>query len=511
MTWPPDIANELPAPRDDEPSSLRQDIADELADHLHSSFAGELHRTPDQPQARQHVLDRFGDPRRVARQLWFDAMKERIMSQRMTIAALVVTAVACLGSTGLSWMLVQQSREANRALLEQAKEAQALNRALLAQNETATTKMLDRLATLAAPAPAAPVKSMDWSATKIRLVKDQPGGAPAAGYDVHVYGNLLDTAKQIDIERKTSTDGVADLGLLRPGKHELRINAPWKESREVQHLTVLPGQDCSLEIVCPGADREQSGVSISFDWPDELRKRKLWTVLRFYQKSREIGDAHWQGPRGWDLFSVFNAAGEVVSQPIDRQSISSDHQLEQFSFVSQRKRAGFSGLFFDDGKLEPWNSQQRAFQRAQPLEKNAHELRPFHFQFLGSPARTEWRLPVGHYVVVAFLLAEHSRLDAIVNNETLDVLGGLINQYNEGPLMTYRYGGLVTPFSEWLDKETDREMGQGSRARNDAIKAAQPQFDVSVGGTNLVHIPVHPVLIENVREFLQFTKGTAAE
>jgi hypothetical protein len=32
MNWSPEIAGQLPAPRDDEPSSLRQDIADELAD-----------------------------------------------------------------------------------------------------------------------------------------------------------------------------------------------------------------------------------------------------------------------------------------------------------------------------------------------------------------------------------------------------------------------------------------------------------------------------------------------
>lgn len=77
MNWFRNIADELPAPRDDEPSSLRQDIADELADHLQSSFVRELHRTPDETSAKQHVFDRFGDPRRVARQLWFDAMKER--------------------------------------------------------------------------------------------------------------------------------------------------------------------------------------------------------------------------------------------------------------------------------------------------------------------------------------------------------------------------------------------------------------------------------------------------
>src|SRR5262249_7249597 len=85
MPWPPDIAGELPAPRDEEPSSLRQDIADELGDHLKSSFNRELHFTREESSAKRNVLDRFGDPRHVARQLWFDAMKEKIVSQRLTL------------------------------------------------------------------------------------------------------------------------------------------------------------------------------------------------------------------------------------------------------------------------------------------------------------------------------------------------------------------------------------------------------------------------------------------
>ena len=131
MKWPPEIADELPAPRDDEAPSLRQDIADELADHLQSSFAGELHRTPEETRAKQHVLDRFGDPRRIAGQLWFDAMKEKIMPQRVLITALVVTALACLGSTGLMFMLVEQSRQASQALVDQVEQSRKSNEAFL--------------------------------------------------------------------------------------------------------------------------------------------------------------------------------------------------------------------------------------------------------------------------------------------------------------------------------------------------------------------------------------------
>src|SRR5579872_2297528 len=399
MNWFRDIADELPAPRDDEPSSLRQDIADELADHLQASFLRELHRTPEETAARQHVLDRFGDPRRVARQLWFDAMKEKIMSQRLILTALLVTAIACLGSTGLSWMLVQQSREANQALLDQAKEARALNRELLAQNETTNSKMLDRLAALATPGPAAPAKSMEWNAVKIRLIKDGPGRAPAVGYEVRLSGNLLDTTKQIEIVRKTGAEGVADMGLLRPGRHELNIRTPWNESRETTHLTVLPGQECSEEVVCPAGDREEAAAAISFDWPQDLLERKLWTIVKCDQESREIGKTRWREARNWD-FAVLDSEGRVVSQPLAQQPLNADYRLRDFEFARQRTRTSFAGLFFDDAKLAPWQTRQQV-PRTKALEKDGHDLRPFHFRYLGSSTRGAWRLPVGQYVVSA--------------------------------------------------------------------------------------------------------------
>src|SRR5262245_9035359 len=214
MPWPPDIAGDLPAPRDDEPGSLRQDIADEIADHLQSSFTRELHFTPEETVAKQSVLDRFGDPRRVARQLGFDAMKEKIMSQRVSLVLSSLMTVACLGALALMGLMLRDSRLATQALLE--------------QNQAANAALLEKLAALAArpatPAPAAePAKSMEWNSVKIRLVKDVAGCAPAPGYTVVLRGHLLDTAKEIDIRRTTDSEGVADLGLVRPGQHQLNI------------------------------------------------------------------------------------------------------------------------------------------------------------------------------------------------------------------------------------------------------------------------------------------------
>ena len=54
--------------------------------------------------ARQRVLERFGDPAAVARRLWLDAMKGKIMAQRVLIATCLVVMLACchFGGAGLA-------------------------------------------------------------------------------------------------------------------------------------------------------------------------------------------------------------------------------------------------------------------------------------------------------------------------------------------------------------------------------------------------------------------------
>ncbi len=56
------IPLKLPAARDDEPDGLRQDIDDELADHLACGAKRELLRGTDPTKVWRAVTERFGDP-----------------------------------------------------------------------------------------------------------------------------------------------------------------------------------------------------------------------------------------------------------------------------------------------------------------------------------------------------------------------------------------------------------------------------------------------------------------
>ncbi|MDP1796872.1 MAG: hypothetical protein Q8K78_05300, partial [Planctomycetaceae bacterium] len=103
-----DVLAGLPAPLDDEPPSVRQDIADELADHLACAYRRELLKTADEPTAQQRVLDRFGDPRRIAYQLWFQALWGRIMLNRF---AKVVQGLKIVGGLVALFLIVRMAEQ----------------------------------------------------------------------------------------------------------------------------------------------------------------------------------------------------------------------------------------------------------------------------------------------------------------------------------------------------------------------------------------------------------------
>ncbi len=138
MAWNEDILSDLPAPNSEEPMSLRQDIADELKDHLQCSAHREALSPSDPETVEQRVIARFGNPKRIARQLWFEAMKEKLMMQKVTLALVSLVAVASIAACGLMWAMAQGFQSTSAELLMQSREA---NAELLKQNQ----EMMQRL------------------------------------------------------------------------------------------------------------------------------------------------------------------------------------------------------------------------------------------------------------------------------------------------------------------------------------------------------------------------------
>jgi hypothetical protein len=71
----------------------------------------------DEPSAWAKTLEKFGDPRSVARRLWWQAMRSRIMSQRLSLAVQVCTLAACAALVFVAWQMQEGQRTQQEAFL----------------------------------------------------------------------------------------------------------------------------------------------------------------------------------------------------------------------------------------------------------------------------------------------------------------------------------------------------------------------------------------------------------
>jgi hypothetical protein len=294
------VSEELPAPRGDEPSGLRQDIADELGDHLQCALRRESLDNSDENEARESVLKKFGDPRRIARRLWLDAMQERIMSQRITLALAALVTIVCLLALGIVWRVAEDSRAANLALVDGVRAA---NDALMSKLEN----LSDRGARAA---------NLDWKETRVRVVQGEPGGSAVETCTLTLVG----TSEQwtgLTLTKTTDSDGVADFGLLHVGRYSLNVMTPWGE-RGTQYLFVVPHSTVH-EIVCP-AQRPEHQLAFQVDWPADLRNRNLYVFAQLSSEQNQFGVAdEWSFP--WQALLISDS-GEICTGSLLAQRFS---------------------------------------------------------------------------------------------------------------------------------------------------------------------------------------------
>jgi hypothetical protein len=235
---------DLPAPRDDDPPSLRQDILDELADHLDCAVRREVLVGGDGiDAAKSRALARFGNLRAVARQLWFEALQDRLMSARLTLVAICLLTLVCLGLGAALWQMQTAQRE-----LADAQHAQS--RELLDK----LTQLIDRpqptaAATMSAITPAAP---SEWNRLTVKCVRERQDGAPVQGVRIRVVGRTERARDVPDREGVTNDEGMADLGLWPYGSYSLIV-----ESEGLfysQPVDIHPGEAAHVSLVCPRRD-----------------------------------------------------------------------------------------------------------------------------------------------------------------------------------------------------------------------------------------------------------------
>lgn len=323
---------ELPAPRDDEPESLRADIIDELTDHLQCALNRELHTrasggreaTGSAPEsaAWQRALARFGNPTTIARRLWYDAMKEKLMSQRLTTTAAIVMACACLAMFVLVWrsigtqqnfMATQQQHidaltlrmqeDADEAARQREQlqtllaESQELNRELAASGAQAGTlaetravieTLTERLSEMEERAA---TETSDWNPVELRLVQGAEDGAPAVGFRVRMSITTDETGIPPAATESDET-GVVRFERVRYGTYDVLITAPWNEFC-YHRISLQPGESYETTIVCPAAAPEPLQAQLGIEWPEDLADRPILMRINPWHTYRVVGDESW--------------------------------------------------------------------------------------------------------------------------------------------------------------------------------------------------------------------------
>ena len=186
------------------------------------------------------VTERFGDPGAVARRLWQDAMKEKIMAQRILIATCLFVTAASLALVGMFWMqstrVANELAETNRRMVETLTENQVTNREVL--------KQLQGLAKSVRVSQAS-----EWIPVTFKLTQETMDGPPAVGCRVILEG------KTESMTRFSDANGNVDFGVVRPGDCNFRILETWDESGDlwqtIGSVNAVPGSTVSKAIICP--------------------------------------------------------------------------------------------------------------------------------------------------------------------------------------------------------------------------------------------------------------------
>ncbi len=323
MVSPDEIAARLPPPRDDEPVSLRQDISDELADHLACALDRERQRQSALPETvespAERVLKRFGNPAQIALRLWRDAMWGKIMTQRILVAFSGLMAAACCVTVFFAVRLVRHQERALAIQQEAFEEA-------LKENREASEKLLEKTQADAAALQGQLVSGLaglesklnqpsDWNPVTIQLVQGTADGPPAAGFHLRL------TMRSGDVPSVSGTsdeNGKVVFPRVRYGHYQMQVTAPWEEGCAIR-LEVNPGESLERKIVCPPQAPKRLTGRLQLDLPPDLAERPLWFRFDVLTMSRRFGERDWStrnavkfGPKtsGETLFSARGAIYE---------------------------------------------------------------------------------------------------------------------------------------------------------------------------------------------------------
>jgi hypothetical protein len=249
MRWADDTEEAFPPRHPREPGGLRQDILDEIADHLECAAEREAEcggENDTEDAAWGRVLERFGNPDAIARKLWWDEMRDTVMREWIQTGVVVVVAIAVVVFMTL---VMRQMNTANQAVLEALKS-----------NATA----VNSLVTL-----------------KVKVTRGTEEGPPAEGVEIELRGAAFGS-ESAAMHRPTDRTGIAAFGPMQPGQFEAfaRDRKSGLRFDGSQVVTLFAGSDTeTIQIVAP--DVEPRLTNLEFSSPLTLGEgRALYAEIR---------------------------------------------------------------------------------------------------------------------------------------------------------------------------------------------------------------------------------------
>ncbi|MEZ6145111.1 MAG: hypothetical protein R3B91_06695 [Planctomycetaceae bacterium] len=188
--------------------------------------------------AQSRALTRFGNPAKIARQLWLDAMQEKLMAQRLITGASFVVAITAIVLVVLMWKDMMTHRD---LLMEQMAIQRQENAQLLTQLNASYSKLtefsqlFDQFKLKDQPTKAIPVSAssdIEWLSYKIDVRQGDVDGPPATGLRVY-FTPSRSSSQGSDIppvDLVTDENGHADFGLVRYGVYHLDMWTPAGEN-----------------------------------------------------------------------------------------------------------------------------------------------------------------------------------------------------------------------------------------------------------------------------------------
>lgn len=265
-----ELSASLPAVSDEEPPSLRQDICDELNDHLQCLIRGEQCRTGnDRQTVWKRVVSRFGDPGQVARTLYWQAMWSRVMQQRALMAVSASMLIIGMLMVGLMWTMLQRQQDLLERQLTTAEKHQSTLEAIVNQ--------IGR--------PVSPLGTL-------RVHADRPISA-------RLNGGALQNSIDFDLDSSEGPKDI-DFGELPPGIYFLTVASrqEWMHTeRIVLHTGEARVEDFSVPLTIPAEIKLVSNLPEPYSRCIQVAVSAEEVVIQ--------QDRRWRRPRDSAWVSVF--------------------------------------------------------------------------------------------------------------------------------------------------------------------------------------------------------------